>query len=58
MSEGKHIEFIKQNFDIKGCENTIPNLSNFQLPSKEWNIGVVFGHSGSGKNNSIEKIRI
>lgn len=55
LSGGKHIEYLKENFDIKGNEKLVPNVK-FELPKDEWNIGIIYGHSGSGKTTLLKQL--
>ena len=51
----KHLEYLKENFDIIGNEKLLPEIK-FKLPNDKWNIGVIYGHSGSGKTTLLKKL--
>ena len=54
-----YTDYVFESFDIQNRESTtvkIPMVPVNQLP-KEWNIGVIYGGSGTGKTTLLDRIR-
>lgn len=54
----KYTEYVYETFDIQNREETSVSIPlNFEeLKKTEWNIGVIYGSSGSGKSSIIKKM--
>jgi ABC-type lipoprotein export system ATPase subunit len=58
IKNDKYTEYIYDTFDIQNKNETIVSIpmNLDSLDSFEWNIGVVYGNSGSGKSTILKKI--
>jgi ABC-type lipoprotein export system ATPase subunit/predicted acetyltransferase len=58
IQNDKYTEYIYKTFDIQNREETVTNINYdlSKLDSFDWNIGVIYGSSGSGKTTILKQM--
>lgn len=52
-----YTEYVYDHFDIQNRERVVNEVPYFELPNEKWNIGLIYGSSGSGKTTILNKLR-
>jgi ABC-type lipoprotein export system ATPase subunit len=50
----KYTEWIYDAYDIQNKNEVITTIPDFTIPTDNWNIGLIYGNSGSGKTSLLK----
>lgn len=53
ITNDNYTEWVYKAYDIQNHDEVVTVVPDFVLPSDDWNIGLIYGNSGSGKTSLL-----